>query len=155
MYLQKKIVYRYSHWVHSCWPLVSISTFTWSYHKVPTGNKGSKILTGLSQLDVGDEVLERNISDEYKEPITLSMQDNGLSKLEMIDPDETQPSKVIHPKLGLGTSPRGVLVEDWHTPLVIGMQDKKTHIEYTFDKGKFLIKIDMKPKEGHSRQMKA
>ena len=69
-------------------------------------------MTGLSQLDVGDEVLERNISDEYKEPITLSMQDNGLSKLEMIDPDETPPSKVIHPKLGLGTSPRGVLVED-------------------------------------------
>ena len=66
------------------------------------------------------------------------MQDNGLSKLEMIDPDETPPSKVIHPKLGLGTSPRGVLVEDSHTPLVIGMQDKKTHIEYTFDKGKLL-----------------
>ena len=83
------------------------------------------------------------------------MQDNGLSKLEMIDPDETPPSKVIHPKLGLGTSPRAVLVEDSDSPLVVGMHDKKTHIEYTFEKGKFLIKIDMKPKEGHSRPIKA
>ena len=24
----------YSHWVHSCWSSVSISTFTWSYNKV-------------------------------------------------------------------------------------------------------------------------
>ena len=33
----------------------------------------------ISQLDGGDEVLERNISDKYEEPINLSMQDNGLS----------------------------------------------------------------------------
>ena len=30
------------------------------------------------------------------------------------------------------------------------MQDEKTHIENTFHKGKFIIKINMKPKEGHS-----
>ena len=46
------------------------------------------------------------------------MQDNGQSKLEMIDPDETPPSKVMHPKLGLGNSPRAV----------IGIKDKKTHL---------------------------
>ena len=40
-------------------------------------------------------------------------------------------------------------------PLVLGMQDKKTYIEYTFDKGKFLIKIDIKPNERHSRAMQA
>ena len=83
------------------------------------------------------------------------MQNNVLSTLEMIDPNETPPSKVIHLKLGLGTSPRAVLVEDSDSPLVVGMQDKKTHIEYTFNKGKFLIKIDMKPREGLSRPMKA
>ena len=104
----------------------------------------------ISQLDGGDEVLERNISDKYEEPIILSMQDNGRSKLEMIDPDEASPSKVIHPKLGSGTSPRGVLVEDSHSPIVVEMQDEKTHIENTFHKGKFIIKINMKPKEGHS-----
>ena len=109
----------------------------------------------ISQLDGGDEVLERDISDKPEEPIIIFMQDNGLSKLEIIYPDETPPTQVIHPKLGLGTSPRAVLVEDSDSPLVVGMQDKKTHMEYTFDKGKFLIKIEMKHKEGHSRPVKA
>ena len=44
------LVYLYLHWVHSCWSLLSISTFTLSYHKVPTGNKGSTILTGISGI---------------------------------------------------------------------------------------------------------
>ena len=52
MYLQiYLLVYLYSHWVHSCWSSFLISTFTWSYHKVPTGNKDSNMLTGIS--DVG------------------------------------------------------------------------------------------------------
>ena len=38
----------YSHWVHSCWSSVSISTFAWSYNKVPQGNKGRQILTGIT-----------------------------------------------------------------------------------------------------------
>ena len=46
VFKKKFKVYLYSHWVHSCWSSVLISTFTWSYHKVPTGNKGSTILTG-------------------------------------------------------------------------------------------------------------
>ena len=69
------------------------------------------------------------------------MEDNGLSKLEMIGPDETPPSKVILPMLGLGTSPRAVLVKNSDSPLVVGMHEKKTHIEYTFDNGKVLIKL--------------
>ena len=69
------------------------------------------------------------------------MEDNGWSKLEMIEPDETPPSKVILPMLGLGTSPRSVLVKNSDSPLVVGMHEKKTHIEYTFDNGKFLIKL--------------
>ena len=51
------------------------------------------------------------------------------SKLEMIDSDETPPSKVIYPKLGLGTSPRAVTDKE------------KKKVEYSFDKGKFLIEI--------------
>ena len=45
------LVSLYSHSVHSCQSSVSISTFTWSYNKVPTSNKGSTILTGI--LGVG------------------------------------------------------------------------------------------------------
>ena len=44
------------------------------------------------------------------------MQDNGLSKLEMIDLDETPLSKLIHPNIGIGKTPRPVLVEDSGLP---------------------------------------
>ena len=81
----------------------------------------------ISQLDGEDEVLENSISDKHEEPIILGMQENGFSKLEMIDPNEPPPSKVIHPRLGLGTSPR--------------RHEDKTHIEYSFTTGKFGIKI--------------
>ena len=81
----------------------------------------------ISQLDGEDEVLEDSISDKPEEPTILGMQENGFSKLEMIDSDETPPSKVIHPRLGLGTSPR--------------RHEDKTHIEYSFATGKFGIKI--------------
>ena len=81
----------------------------------------------ISQLDGGDEVLEDSISDKHEEPTILGMQENGFSKLEMIDPFEQPPSKVIHPRLGLGTSPR--------------RHEDKTHIEYSFATGKFGIKI--------------
>ena len=49
----------------------------------------------------------------------------------MIRLDETPPAKVMHPYLRLGISPKAV----------IRLEDKKKFIEYTFDKGKFLIKI--------------
>ena len=81
----------------------------------------------ISQLDGEDEVLENSISDKQEEPIILGMHENGFSKLEMIDPNEPPPSKVIHPRLGLGTSPR--------------RHEDKTHIEYSFATGKFGIKI--------------
>ena len=42
------LVSLYSHVVHSCRSSVSISTLIWSYNKVPTGIKGSKILIGIS-----------------------------------------------------------------------------------------------------------
>ena len=34
------LLYLYSHWAHSCWSSVSITTITWSYHKVVPGKKG-------------------------------------------------------------------------------------------------------------------
>ena len=81
----------------------------------------------ISQLDGEDKVLEDSISDKHEEPTILGMQENSFSKLEMIDPNEPPPLKVIHPRLGLGTSPRRC--------------EDKTHIEYSFATGKFGIKI--------------
>jgi hypothetical protein len=55
------------------------------------------------------------------------MQENGFSELEMIDPNEPPLLQVIHPRLGLGMSPR--------------RREDKTHIEYSFATGMFGIKI--------------
>ena len=49
--------------------------------------------------------MDNEFSDKpakYEDPVILGMQDNGFSKLEMFDPDETPPTEVVHPKLGLG-----------------------------------------------------
>ena len=81
----------------------------------------------ISQLDGEDEVLEDRVSDKHEEPTILGMQENGFLKLEMIDPNEPPPLQVIHPRLGLGISPR--------------RHEDKTHIEYSFATGKFGIKI--------------
>ena len=66
----------------------------------------------FSQLDGETEALENHISDTPEDPIILGVQENCLSKFEMIDPDETPPSKIMHPKPGLGTSPRAVIMKD-------------------------------------------
>ena len=52
----------------------------------------------------------------------------------MIDHNEPPPLKVIHPRLGLGISPR--------------RREDKTHIEYSFATGKFGIKIVPIKKKG-------
>ena len=41
-----------------------------------------------------------------KDLVNLPMQDNGFSKLEMNTFDDTPLSKVVHPRLGIGTTPR-------------------------------------------------
>ena len=115
---------------------LSASTFKWDQCEFNTKtSRGLKMHVSkqhkISQLDGENEALENDISNKSEDPTILGMQENGLSKLEMIDPDDTPPSKVIHPKLGLGTSPSAV----------IGIEDKNTHIEYSFDDGKFWIKI--------------
>ena len=66
-------IYLYSHWVHSCSTSVSISTFTWSYHKVPTGNKGSKILTGITWVGSWQNYQVLNRSSFFPRMASLSL----------------------------------------------------------------------------------
>ena len=49
----------------------------------------------ISQFDGEDEVLNDSISDKHEEPTILGMQENGFSKLEMIDPNEPPPLKLF------------------------------------------------------------
>ena len=45
----------------------------------------------IPQLDGEDEVVDNEFSDKpakYEDPVILAMQDNGFSKLDMLDPDE-------------------------------------------------------------------
>ena len=88
----------------------------------------------ISRLDGEDEVVDDEFSDKlakHADSVVLGMQDNGFSKLDMLDLDETPPSEVVHPRLGLGRNPRAV----------IRPEDKKKCVEYNFKKGKFLIEI--------------
>ena len=88
----------------------------------------------ISQLDGEDDVVDNEFSvkhTKYEDPVTVGMQDNGFSKLDMLDLDETPPSEVVHPRLGLGRNPRPVICP----------ADKKNCVEYNFKKGKFLIEI--------------
>ena len=68
---------------------------------------------------------------KYEDPAILGMQDNGFSKREMVDPDETPSTEVVHPKLGL----------ERYSKVVIRQEDQKKCVEYSFKKGKFLIEI--------------
>ena len=70
-----------------------------------------------------------NEEETVIQPIILKMQENGLAKVELAAPHETPPAKVLHPKLGIGTSPEHAKFED------------KNCIQYSFEKGKFLIEI--------------
>ena len=88
----------------------------------------------ISQLDGEDDVVDNEFSvkhTKYEDPVTLGMQDNGFSKLDMLDHDEKPPAEVVHPRLGLGRNPRPV-----KRPA-----DKKKCVEYNFKEGKFLIEI--------------
>ena len=40
------------------------------------------------------------------------MEEIGLSKVELAGPNKTQPAKVVHTKLGIGTSPEYSKFED-------------------------------------------
>ena len=70
-----------------------------------------------------------NEEETVIQPIILKMQENGLAKVELVAPNETPPAKVLHTKLGIGTSPEHAKFED------------KNCIKYSFEKGKFLIEI--------------
>ena len=59
------------------------------------------------------------------------MQDNYIIQLEMNTFDDTPPSKVVHPRLVLGTTPRAKT--RW--------EDQKKCILYAFKDGDFLIEI--------------
>ena len=88
----------------------------------------------ISQLDGEDDVVDNEFSAKhakYEDPVTLSMQDNGFSKLDMLDHDEKPPAEVVHPRLGLGRNPRPV----------IRPAEKKKCVEYNVKEEKFLIKI--------------
>ena len=65
-------------------------------------------------------------------PVTLKLQDNGFAKVVVVSPDDPPPSKVLHPKLGIGTNPRYSKSQD------------KDFIMYSFEKGNFSIEIFQK-----------
>ena len=121
---------------------LSASTFKWDQCEFNTKtSRGLKMHISkqhnIPQLDGDDEVVDNEFSDKpakYEDPVILGMQDNGFSKLEMFDPDETPPTEVVHPKLGLGI----------YSKVVIHLEDHKKCVEYSFKKGKFLIEIVLK-----------
>ena len=81
----------------------------------------------ISQLDGEVEVVDNEFSDKpakYEDPVFLGMQDNGFSKQEMLDTDETPPLEVVHPKLGLGRNPRYMILSE----------DKKKCVANSFKK---------------------
>ena len=69
--------------------------------------------------------MDNEFSDKpakYEDPVILAMQDNGFSKLDMLDPDETPLSEVVHPRFELGRNSR----------VVIRPKDKKKCEEQSF-----------------------
>ena len=82
----------------------------------------------IPQLDGPGETYEFVNQKKETEPVVLEMQDNGLAKV-LIAPDQSPPTQVFHPKLGIGTAPSFSKVQD------------KNCIMYTFKKGKFNIEI--------------
>ena len=73
-----------------------------------------------------DSFVPENMSQGKEEvPVTLKLQDNGFAKDVVVSPDEPPPSKVLHPKLGIGTNPRYSKSQD------------KDCIMYIFHKGNF------------------
>ena len=82
----------------------------------------------IPQLDGPGETTEVVNPKKETEPVVLEMQDNGLAKV-VIAPDQSPPTQVFHPKLGIGTAPSFSKIQD------------KNCIMYTFKKGKFNIEI--------------
>ena len=91
----------------------------------------------ISQLDGENELANNKFSGKpakYEDLVFLCIQDNIFSKLDMLDPHDTPPSEVVHPKLELGR----------YSKVVICPEDEKTCVEYLFKKEKFLIEIVLK-----------
>ena len=105
--------------------LLTDTAFIETEEEVEASLKNTDVFT---QLDGTSETNEFVNPKEETEAVVLEMQDIGLAQV-VIAPDQSPPTQVFHPKLGIRTAPSFSKVQD------------KNCIMYTFKKGKFNIEI--------------